>query len=280
MIVDAVQVWRGGRASYRPLGEVFDPRAHEVCETRSDALIKTFVAEHHYLRSTPPQRRRFCLYRGAELVGVAVFSVPSQYAVLEPLPPASWRRDAAVLGRLVLLDDVASNAESWFVARALDVLRREGWSGVVTFADPVPRTAVDGTVVMPGHHGNVYQALGAVYLGRARADALRLLPSGRTLDNRALSKVRARDTGWRYVVRGLVAEGAPEPDDDLDAWLDVALPSVTRRIPHAGNLKYVFPLARGVAADVGEGLPYPKLCDVGLCAGRARFHRPTCARAA
>lgn len=277
MITDVTQVWRAQRTSYRPLGEVFDPQRFEIAETKSDRLIKSFVAEHHYLVTTPPLRRRFCLYRGADLVGVAAFTVPSQYAVLEPLPRDSWKRDAAALGRLVLLDDVASNAESWFVRRALEVLRREGWSGVVTFADPVARTAADGTVVKPGHIGGVYQALGAVYLGRAKADALRLLPSGRALDNRAVAKIRARDTGWRYAVRQLVAEGAAEPGHDLDAWLAAELPRVTRRLPHAGNLKYVFPLSRAVGKI--EGKPYVKLCDVGACAG-ARFHRPTCARAA
>ncbi len=279
MIVDATQVWRAQRASYRPLGEVFDPRQYEVAETKSDRLVKGFVAEHHYLVTTPPLRRRFCLYRGGELAGVALFSVPSQYSVLEPLPATSWKRDAAVLGRLVLLDHVASNAESWFVRRALEVLRREGWSGVVTFADPVPRTALDGTQVKPGHLGGVYQALGAVYLGRARADVVRLLPSGRALDNRAVAKIRARDTGWRYVMRQLVAEGATEPGADIDAWLATELARITRPLPHAGNLKYVFPLARAVGKSVGEGLPYVKLCDLGLCAG-ARMHRPTCDRAA
>ena len=86
----------------------------------------------------------------------------------------------------------------------------------------------------------------------------------------------------------ILAHGHPRPERAagphsrparLEAYGDRPAGSY-RRIPHAGNLKYVFPLARGVAVDVGEGLPYPKLCDVGLCAGRARFHRPTCARAA
>lgn len=280
MITSVCQRWRAQRASYRPVGEPFDPRAHEVAPIHDDTTVKAFVAAHHYLVTTPPTRRRFGLYRGAHLVGVAVFSVPSQYTVLAPLPPASWKRDAAVLGRLVLLDDVESNGESWFVRRALESLRREGWSGVVTFADPVPRAAADGREVMPGHIGGVYQALGAVYLGRSRADTLRLLPSGRALDNRAVAKIRARDRGWRYAAEQLIAEGAAEPGADLGAWLDLELPRLTRRVRHAGNLKYVLPLARGVAADVGAGQPYVKLCDVGLCAGRARLHRPTCARAA
>lgn len=47
------------------------------------------------------------------------------------------------------------------------------------------------------------------------------------------------------------------------------------------DLKYVLPFtpaaARAVARSVGAGRPYPKLCDVGLCAGRASYHRAGCA---
>lgn len=70
--------------------------------------------------------------------------------------------DGVELGRLLLLDDVPGNGESWFVAECLRRLRKAGLAGVVSFADPAPRFGKDGTVITPGHLGTVYQALNAV----------------------------------------------------------------------------------------------------------------------
>lgn len=279
MITDVTQVWRARRASYRPAGEPFDPRAYEVAPIASDATARAFVVEHHYSGTYPAARRRFGLYeRGGALVGVAVFSVPVRAEVFAPMPRGAWDA-AAELGRLVMLDSVRANAESWFVRRALDVLRREGFAGVVSFSDPFRRTALDGTVVMPGHVGGVYQALGARYVGRARPGAMLLLPDGRSLSPRAVAKIRNGERGREYAAAQLVAAGAAPLDGDAREWVTRELPRVVRRVRHPGNLKYVWPLDGCVARAVGEGLPYVKLCDVGLCAG-ARMHRQTCARAA
>lgn len=282
MITAVAQRWRDRRASYRPAGEPFAPQGWTVAAIADDTTPRAFLARHHYLRTLPPTQRRFGLYApGGELAGVAIFGVPAQRAVLRPLP--GGYSDACVLSRFALLDDVRGNGESWFLARALDALRREGWGGVVTFADPVPRTTLDGRVTTPGHVGNVYQSSSAVYVGRARADALLLLPDATSFDRRTLAKAKSGERGVRYAVAQLVAAGAEPPrGGDLAAWVAEWLPRVTRSVRHAGNLKYVIPLTRGarreVARAVGDGLPYPKLCDVELCVGRAAHHRPTCAR--
>ena len=279
MITDVTQVWRARRASYRPAGEPFDPRAYEVAPIAQDAIARAFVVEHHYSGTYPAARRRFGLYqRGGALVGVVVFSVPVRAEVFAPMPREAWSA-CAELGRLVLLDTVQSNAESWFVRRCLDALTREGFAGVVSFSDPFRRHALDGTVVHAGHIGGVYQALGARYVGRARPGAMLLLPDGRSLSPRAVAKIRAGHRGREYAAAQLVAAGAPPLDGDPGTWVDTALEQVTRRVRHPGNLKYAWPFGRATAKAVGEGLPYVKLCDVGLCAG-ARMHRPTCARAA
>ena len=276
MITNVTQVWRARRASYRPIGEPFNARAHEVAPIVSDAVARAFVVEHHYSGTYPAARRRFGLYeRGGGLVGVSVFSVPVRAEVFAPLPRGAWDA-AAELGRLVLLDEVRANGESWFVRRCLDMLRAEGFAGVVSFSDPFRRTAVDGTVVMPGHIGGVYQALGARYVGRAQPNTMLLLPDGRSLSPRAVSKIRNGERGREYAAAQLVAAGAAPLDGDARGWLDRELPRVVRRVRHPGNLKYVFALDAGVKV---ESLPYVKLCDVGLCDG-ARMHRPTCARAA
>ena len=283
MIVDVVQRWRSRSASYRPAGEVIDTLAYEVAAIADDTTARDFVVREHYSGSYPAARRRFGLYRHGELAGVAVFSVPARDEVLRPLP--GGRDVACDLGRLVLLDHVPANGETWFVARCRDLLAREGFEGCVMFSDPYPRTTRAGGVVFAGHIGTIYQGLGAVALDRSHPDTVYLLDDGRSFPRRALDKIRTRDRGWRYAVAQLVDSGAPEPGDgdDLGAWLAAVLPLHTRKVRHPGNLKYVLPFTaaakRAVRAAVGDGRPYPKLCDVGLCVG-ARQHRPACDRMA
>jgi len=219
-----------------------------------DAEARAFIMEHHYSGTYPASRFRFSLREGEELVGVAVFSVPVRAEVLRPFTMAN----GVELGRLVLLDRVLANAESWFVARCFRELRREGIAGVISFADPVRRTTADGRVVMPGHVGTVYQGLNATYTGRAKGRVHRLLPDGTIFSPRAASKIRNGEVGWRYAVDQLVAAGAPAPSGDLSAWLPEALASVSRPLRHGGNHRYVWALDRRFKSLLPPSMPYPK----------------------
>ncbi len=249
-----VQRWRERRGAYRPAGEPFDPRVCEVAAIPDDTTAKRFVVEHHYAASYPAARWRFGLYERAELVGVAVYSVPMRPEVLRPF----GADDGVELGRLVLLDSVRANAESWFVARTFEQLRAEGVAGVVSFSYPEVRTSIDGATGFVGHIGTVYQALNASYTGRATPRTLRLLPDGSVLSDRTLQKIRACERGWQHAAEQLVVHGAAEPGDDLRAWLAAWLPRVTRTRRHGGNHRYVFPLSRAARRVVPASLPYPK----------------------
>lgn len=261
MLVSVCQRWRDQRGSYRLAGEPFSPTAYDVAPIDLDGPARAFVEAHHYSGTYPAARRRFGLYaRGGDLVGVAVFSQPMRDEVLRP-----WSRDAAMeLGRLVLLDDVRANGESWFVARCFDALRREGLAGIVSHADPEARTDADGVTVFVGHIGTVYQALGAVYTGRASPRTMRVCADGRELSNRAASKLRNGERGARYATAQLVAAGAREPVDgeDLATWYRAEVARITRAQRHHGNHRYVWALSRGAHRDLTRSavaLPYPKL---------------------
>lgn len=257
MITTATQRWRNGRHVYRPAGETIRASDFEVASIDRDRVAKDFVVAHHYAASYPAARFRFGLYRRGELAGVAVFSHPANNATLRVFPCATL--EATELGRLVLLDEVHANGESWFIARCFELLRREGIAGVVSFSDPMPRTDAMGATVFRGHIGTIYQATNAIYAGRARADTMRLLPDGRTLHNRALAKLRARDRGWRYVVEQLEAQGAASFDGDVDGWLARELPRITRKVRHPGNHRYLFALDKRVRRHLPASLPYPKV---------------------
>jgi hypothetical protein len=251
------QRWRARRDSYRPAGEPIQTRAYEVAAIADDNTPKAFVTKHHYAASYPAARFRFGLYRHGDLVGVAVFSHPVNNAVLTNVFPVP-ANDATELGRFVLLDDVPGNGETWFLARCFDQLRGEV-AGVVSFSDPVRRLSAAGKVVMPGHVGTIYQAFNGVYLGRGRADTLRLLPDGTVFNRRAISKVRARDQGWRYSAAILERNGAPPaPANDTRAWLDEWMPRLTRPLRHPGNHRYAWALDRRLRRHLHSTAAYPK----------------------
>lgn len=161
------QRWRDRRESYTPAGEPIDPRFYEVAKLDADREAKAFILRHHYLGSYPSARFRFGLFTRGELVGVAVFSHPCNDRVLTSVFPLS-PVERLELGRFVLCDCVPANGESWFLARAFDCLRKVGLAGVVSFSDPVPRTAAKGTEIHRGHIGTCYQATSATFLGRVR----------------------------------------------------------------------------------------------------------------
>lgn len=258
MLSDVTQRWRAGRDRYRPAGETIETRRYDVAAIRDDVTAKRFVVEHHYSASYPAARFRFGIYRGAELAGVAVFSVPAQPLALACLPGHDDER--VELGRFVLLDDVPANGESWFIARCFELLRAESIAGVVAFSDPSRRTDGTGQIVFGGHIGTIYQATNATYLGTSKAERRILLPDGTILHRRALSKIRSRERGHRYASALLVRHGARPlgEREDPEAWLATWLPLLTRPLCHPGNHKYAWALQRRDRRLLPPSRPYPK----------------------
>lgn len=262
------QRWNRGRDSYRRPDEVIRTADYDVAPV-DEATAKAFVLGHHYSATYPAARRRFGLFHRGELAGVAVFSQPCNNAALSNVFGAAAGPDAMELGRFVLLDAVPGNGETWFLGQIFRALRREGVAGVLSFSDPMARRSAAGALVFPGHVGTIYQAHNARYLGRAKARTLRLLPDGQVLSDRAISKIRAGERGWRYAAEQLARHGAPAPSclghgsadpEELRAWLPAALAQVTRPLRHGGNHRYAWALARGVELPGACGA-FPKLRD-------------------
>jgi len=262
------QRWRDRRGSYRPAGEPIDPSRYEVVALDDDARARAFVERHHYSGSLPAAVVRAGLFRrdphrADELVGVAVFSVGVQPAAMR----AHAGTDAGLeLGRLVLLDDVPANGESWFVSRAFRLLQaaKPDLRAVLSYSDPVPRMTADGRSVMPGHVGTVYQALGGRHVGHSSPRWLVLGPDGRVVSERALSKIRREERGAAYAVAQLVRLGAPSPEplEDPAAYVRRALASPCfRRVRHPGNIAYVWAIGSDRTATEARfpaPRPYPK----------------------
>jgi len=269
------QRWNHGRDRYRPAHETINPREYDV-QPIPEATAKEFVAKHHYAHSYPAARFRVGLFHKTALtrealVGAAVFSVPiSQQAITaySGLPPAA----GVELGRFCLHDLVPGNGETFFLARALRLVREHlpEIRILLSYSDPVPRI-VHRHLIKPGHVGTIYAAASFTFLGRAKARTLLLARrNGQVISERALCKIRAQDRGQEYALRTLRELGAPpmnrreRPGSYLARVLqDEAL---FTRFRHPGNFVYIAPVGtretRRAFAPIREtGLPYPKRPD-------------------
>lgn len=255
---------KAGRPVFVPPSVVFEPRRYEVASIPDDKTARAFVVATHYSGTFPAARERIGLYEGDELVGVAVFSHPTNDKVLERLP--CERLEGVELGRFVLLDRVPFNGETWMIARCFELLKRDGYRGVVSFADPCPRYCdSQEEPVFPGHVGQIYRASNAVYAGRATARTLRLFRrDGHVFSPRTMQKIRKAERGWESAVQLLQSYGAAPLDLTADeetrrAWLARWTEKLTRTMKHSGNLTYCFGLDARTKRMLPASLPYPKL---------------------
>jgi len=282
MIAPSTQRWRERRDSFRRRGEAFDPSAYGVELIERHAPARDFVVRHHYSSSWPSVSVCVGLFRrraffAPELVGVCTFGTGASQKSIPRwtgLPPT----EGLQLNRLVLLDEVPFNAETWTLSRAFRVLRAErpAVRVVLSYSDPIPRRDEAGVVTMPGHKGVAYQAKGARYVGDSDPETKWIDARGCLLDGRSLSKVRALDgdepeksKGGASYAHTLVALGAPSrrPHETWTGWVERITwggEGPFAAMKHPGNHVYVFD-AEGVANDLpASTLParaYPKLVD-------------------
>ena len=236
--------WRERRGSYRVAGEVENVSRLTV-DPIDRVRAKRFGVREHYSGTFPAERVSVGLFRGIRLVGVAVFAEPAQRRTIPRWAPGA--RLGVILSRFVLLDELAANAETWFLARAFRALRRElaGVGAVVSYSDPVLRRSSDGSLVLPGHVGTIYQGFNGRYLGRSGAETETIAPDGTIVDRRGLSKVRNGERSDAHVVDRLVALGAPgpRPFEDPRAYIARALEDGPfRRVRHPGKHVYAWSL--------------------------------------
>jgi hypothetical protein len=266
---DWCQRWRNGRPRWRHRSEGgFDAAQYEAGPI-DDRTAKAYVERNHYARSYVASRLRYGLWdlKGA-LLGVAVLSIPVRREVLTlPFPNLEPFQESLELGRFVLADRAPANSETWFLSQILRLAGREGVRGLVSFSDPVARRDATGRVVFPGHIGIVYQAASSIYAGRGTPRAILMLPDGRVLNERALSKLRNLEVGHEYVEQLLRQFGAPPRRGATPSeWIPGALAAAgVRRLRHPGNHRYLFRLGdraskRSVTIALPV-LPYPKSTD-------------------
>ena len=231
-----------------------------------ESEARPFVERHHYSGAwAGGSLSQYALYASSELVGVAVLSNGGFKPVLTGcFPGLEPYAQSSELGRLVLLDEVPANAESWFLARVFELAAQGGMRGIVSHSDPIARFAPDGRVVMPGHVGTIYQASNATYAGRATSRTIWSFADGTVFNEQNIGKIRKQTKGHEYAEELLVANGA-RPRRKRQAardWLPTALRQACTSSRHPGNHRYLFALgdrrARRTVSLGHAALPYPK----------------------
>lgn len=262
MIVETCQRWTERKQTRRPAGELIQTSAYDVAPIAASRDASDFVARHHYAATCSSTAHRFGLYQRGTLVGVACFGPPASMNAHRAVFPTLTIRQAVTLGRLVLLDEVPGNGESWFVARCFELLRARGVIAIESCADPQPRTALDGAIVHRGHLGIVYQATNGHYVGRTNAATLRLFPDGTVFSNRTSGKLVRGERGDDGAIGVLERWGAAplQSGEDAIGWLRRWRDQLTRPMRHRGNHRYIWCLDRRARREVlvAPRLPYPK----------------------
>lgn len=162
------------------------------------SMAKEFVKEHHYSHGIHNGPMTYGLLRTIDdsVVGVLAFATPSSEAVCASVFGPEYRRAVTELHRLVLLDEIPHNAESFFISRALKLLRsdRPKYAAVLSFADSTQ-----------GHRGVIYQATNALYCGTTGRAIFYEDETGRLRHPRQngvnISKEDAESRGWKPVRR-------------------------------------------------------------------------------
>lgn len=204
-----------------------------VCERKE---ISAFVEKYHYSQNVNGMKTSVCfkLVHNDEIVGAIMYGAVSTTA---------WKRygekesDVMELRRLILLDDVPRNSESWFISRTIAQVKElyPYVKVLVSYADPAH-----------GHVGYVYQATNWIYLGQSNKDVLlKDLDTGRVYHSRSL---RVKSKGeFKPFVKVLRQK-------QIDGRLELI------NIP--GKLIYVYPLNKKTRKEfLKKSKPYEKLVD-------------------
>lgn len=258
------QRWRERRALWATDSLIINPNAYSA-DIIDHAAARAFIAEHHYLPSYPAAQVAVGLFgRHAVLEGVAVFAVPATDAVITRHTGFADPAKGCVLARLILLDSVPQNGESFFCARAFRLLRqaRPSIEAVVSYSDPEA-----------GHVGRVYAALSGAHRGVSRPRIV-LRAGDRTISDRTLSKIRLGERGMDGAIAQIVGLGLPGPGlrEQPETWLRrLQTEGLLTRHRTAGLFTYCFELTRGARRNgrTLPRLPYPKILPEARCRSQA-----------
>lgn len=271
------------RKLYQAVPGTFHKNEYELIlpESMSLEAARDFVKTHHYLKGLGENIRFvYGMWHKPtkQLVGVAAFGSPPYVHVLPSSFPhlEDITQVGSELTRLVLLQGVPQNGESWFVGAALkDMRERQDQRAVISFSDP-----------KVGHAGGIYKSLEAGYTGTSRArkgwvylddgtpvtenDKSKLMaacPIHRASYRKRLSRLQRQGlpekeikrrlkgqcgsgksiSGWEKAIKRFEEHGAPpyRKGTCLGEWRDTVLPLIAAESEMPGKHRYLWEFPEG-----------------------------------
>lgn len=158
---------------------------------------KEYIKKHHYSHGCHNGPSPcYGLFDKGELIGVLMFATPCSENVRKSVFGDEYKDTVIELHRLHILDVTPKNAESWFIARCLKLLKKDRpqTKAVITFSD-----------ITEGHEGTIYKATNAYRLGTTGKCTFYLDATGRLRHPRQngvnITKDEAKKRGWTPVKR-------------------------------------------------------------------------------
>lgn len=155
------------------------------------AAGKEFIKKWHYSHGIHNGPITYGLLRDDTLLGVCAFATPCSENVRGSVFGPARKNEVTELHRLAILDGEPTNTASFFVARAMRLLKesRPHLAVAISFADQTE-----------GHQGVIYQALNARYCGTSGKTTFYRDADGRLRHPRQngvnISRKVATERGW------------------------------------------------------------------------------------
>ena len=158
---------------------------------------REYIIRHHYSRGCHNRPSpTYGLFDKDALIGVIAFAMPCSERVRSSVFGETLKGSVIELHRLHILDCTPKNTESWFISRALKMLKAErpDINAVITFSD-----------TSEGHTGVVYRATNAYSIGSTGRIVFYRDTSGRLRHPRQcgknITRAEAGRRGWTPEVR-------------------------------------------------------------------------------
>lgn len=135
-------------------GPAFNPA--QLLEVRpvSNFTAQRWLGTHHYLANVGnAQVGIFGLYVGDMIAIVTIGNASNAYGITSKYGLDRWKGNVEIT-RVAVHPEAPTNTASRAIAAVCRILGREGWEWLFSYAD-----------TGQGHHGGIYQALNAVYVG-------------------------------------------------------------------------------------------------------------------
>ena len=210
---------------------------------------RKWIEQYHYSHVAPSSCTYWGLFDGDLLAVVGVGAATNDHGIAGKFGLEAWRGNTEVR-RVAVHPDAPANTASRCVRLVLREITAQGIEWVYSYAD-----------TGQNHHGGIYQALGAVYVGMSPAVYGWLL-NGEPIHPRSV--VARYGTNARHTTPALAAERG----EHLEYVADMNTPKHTYILPTARS--------RAVRASIREHLaryaqPYPKRA-VAASSDAADFH--------